>query len=111
LSITPTSAINRLFIEAQALLAEGSGVRRVSSLIQDSTANALEATITGPLTANVAAFARITHEMAAGTTSSTTFNYRAGPPTAATMTFNGEAAARLYGGVANSYMRIMEIFV
>jgi hypothetical protein len=62
-----------------------------------------------PTGANTPAELAIEHEMLAGTTSSTTFRLRAGPESAATITFNGLSAARKFGGVLNSYMRVEEL--
>ena len=51
-----------------------------------------------------------THFMTAGTTSSTTFKVRAGPDTAATITFNGrDGTNRRGGGRYASFITITEI--
>ena len=47
--------------------------------------------------------------MLAATTSSTTFRVRGGGGQAGTTTFNGEASARLFGGVMASFMRVREL--
>jgi len=52
-----------------------------------------------------------THFMTAGTTSETTFRFRAGGHTTAQVTFNGYGAARFYGGVMASSITITEIKV
>jgi hypothetical protein len=50
--------------------------------------------------------------MEAGTTSETTFKVRAGPDTSGTLTINGVAGARKFGGVAGPCsITIMEIGV
>ncbi len=51
----------------------------------------------------------LTHYMAAGTTSATTFKVRGGPNSAGTATFNGVSGGRIYGGVAASTITITEI--
>jgi ribosomal protein L5 len=46
--------------------------------------------------------------MTAGTTSATTFKIRCGPDVGATITLNGSASARKFGGVAASRITIKE---
>jgi hypothetical protein len=110
-AITPTSAINRLHIEALANLATsaaaGTGV--LAAIFQDATANALKATNNTTAGAGYMKEAYLSHSMAAGTTSATTFRLRAGASVANTTTFNGIAGARLLGGALNSFMRVTEV--
>lgn len=110
LAITPSNASNLLKIDIVANVSASAGTYMLGALFQDSTANALACgfgeTISGvgwwvPI--------RFTHYMTAGTTSSTTFKFRAGTDTAATTTFNGRAAGRKYGGVLASSITITEI--
>lgn len=112
LAITPTSASNRLLIMHIGMYTSNTGFAATGvcvALFQDSTANALSATNVTGGSNSVPQSCSLTHEMAAGTTSATTFKIRAGCGTAATTTFNGSAGARLYGGVASSSLVIMEI--
>lgn len=110
-AVTPTSAINSLHIEALANLATsaaaGTGV--LAALFQDATAGALRATNNTTGGAGYMNEAYLSHRMAAGTTSSTTFRLRAGASVANTTTFNGIGGARLLGGVLNSFMRVTEV--
>jgi len=46
--------------------------------------------------------------MTAGTTSATTFKLRAGGAAASTITINGYAGARRYGGVMYSFIEVTE---
>lgn len=109
-AITPTSAINRLHISHFGNYANGTGsVQHVSALFQDATANALAAFSQGSITANVPFSLGFQYEMRAATTSSTTFKIRTGPVSASTITFNGAAAARLYGGTYASTLKIIEV--
>ena len=110
LAITPTNASNKLLITVYAFLSHSAAGSWMSgALFQDSTANALasyasfQQTGTG---ANTIAFA---HYMTAGTTSSTTFKFRAGAQQAGTTTFNGSNSARFFGGTTASSITIMEI--
>lgn len=109
LALTPKSTINRLQITWLLHLANNAASFFVAALFQDTTANALAVgnsyTATGNITVQVAGF----HEMAAGTTSSTTFKIRGGTDLAGTTTLNGHTGARKYGGVLQSYIIVREI--
>lgn len=110
LAITPTSATSKLRIDVVVQLAHSaSGGRILAALFQDSTANALAASTQGFVDASKPLMLSFTHYMTSGTTSSTTFNVRAGSAQAGTTTFNGSAGARLYGGVSSSSITITEI--
>lgn len=107
-TITPTNASNRLRIEAEFSLVMGSGASDAAAAIfQDSTANALAASyIYTPAAYDMQM--RVTHEMAAGTTSATTFKVRAGG-NGTTFYVNGNASARKGGGTNAVRMRVTEI--
>lgn len=107
LAITPKAKPNILEIEAQGIFAGNSNSQLVMALFQDATAGALVATPIRLVSTGSAGMDHILYSMLAATVVSTTFRMRAGG-TAGTITFNGEGAARLMGGVANSYMRITE---
>lgn len=112
LAVTPTSLINLLKLDVQASLTSTVDSSTVSfALFQDSTAGALAA-VAQRIAGSGGIFPQtIMHTMLAGTESATTFKMRAGPSVAATVTFNGTAGGRIFGGVMQSYMRIQEIFV
>lgn len=109
-AITPTSAGNVVYIEheGQYFNSAAGAPRMVAALFQDSTANALAAAAV-IVDNNGARRLSLRHSMLAGTTSATTFKIRAGGTAAGTTTFNGESAARLFGGVYNSLLRVTEI--
>jgi len=108
-AITPTSTTNVLQIESLAHVAFNGGTRYTSALYQDATANALAVTMTFG-TNNSMFPLKLNWDMLAATTSSTTFKIRCGSQTAATVyTFNGEAAAQLYGGVLGSFLSVVEV--
>jgi hypothetical protein len=110
LAITPTNASNKLLITVTAFLSHsGSGSWMIGALFQDSTANALASFTDFQQTATGANCVVFSHYMTAGTTSSTTFKFRAGGQQAGTTTFNGQAAGRLFGGSATSSITITEI--
>ena len=107
LAITPTSATSRLVISVSAYTMPGAVSRVSLALFQDTTANALAATMFytqggGELTDT------LVHNMVSGTTSATTFRVRAGMNLAGTLTFNGYSGSRHFGGVAASSITITE---
>lgn len=107
-TITPTNASNRLRIEAEFSLVMGSGATDAAAAIfQDSNANAL-ATSYVYVPGSYDEQLRVIHEMAAGTTSATTFKVRAGCA-GATLYINGNASVRKGGGTAACRMRVTEI--
>lgn len=108
LSITPKSASNILFIQVTVQAAQSASGQMLAALFQDSTAGALAAAKFTSPAAGVMQLCTFTYKMAAGTTSSTTFKVRLGGITAGTLTFNGQAAARLLGGVIPSSITIKE---
>lgn len=109
-AITPTSATSILEIAVTAHVAHSSSGTSVAvALHQDSVVDALAVggkNIQGAGSHRVITF---THRMVAGTTSATTFKVRIGSSAAGTLTFNGTAGARLYGGVMASSIIIREI--
>ena len=110
-TITPTSATNRIRIEAEASsVTLSTAVTLSGAFFQDSTANAIAAGQWSPPSAGYQGQFRLTHEMAAGTTSATTFKLRMGPASG-TMYVNGSNSARTLGGVNAIRMRATEIKV
>ena len=108
-SITPQSASNRLVIDAELFLsASAANITMIAALFQDSTANSLAGCAQFVETSGGVVKISFRHEMAAGTTSATTFKVRAGAGSAATVTFNGSGGARLLGGINLSSLRITE---
>ena len=110
-AITPKDASNRLVIEVVVYLANNSSTPNniSAALFQDTTADALASTqerMNGANQPNVLTF---THEMAAGTTSSTTFKVRGGFHLSGTTSFNGINAGRVHGGVLASSITIWEV--
>lgn len=107
-AITPTSNVNLLHISARGFYSNSASAGLIQALFQDSTANALAANdSTVPSTQNTTLMTE--HFMQAGTTSATTLKVRTGGQSG-TLTFNGNAGGRYFGGVASSTLRIVEIF-
>ena len=67
---------------------------------QDSSANANAAILHTVVTANDVFTVRLRHYMTAATTTATTFDFRVGNAAGDTITHNGTAAGRIFGGVA-----------
>ena len=110
-AIVPTSTVNRLLLASLLNLSSTSADNRlVMWFIQDAAGNALAASTTIEAASDVFSQASLFHEMAAGTTSSTTITARAGQAGAATIAVNGISAARKYGGNLSSFLEITEVF-
>ncbi len=109
-SITPKSATSTLIIEASLFVSVATSNQVSVALFQDSNVNALAATPNYvSTTASAGDTIILRHRMTSGTTSSTTFNVRAGLSSAGTLTINGVGGARRFGGVAISNITITEI--
>lgn len=110
-SVTPTSAANLLEIEASLQLANNAATGHIgTALFHDAVANALTAMARNFASAsNRWVTGQLKHQMLAGTTSSKTFDCRAGANVAGTTTFNGGAGVRDFGGVNNSFLSVTEI--
>jgi len=105
LAITPKSTTNILVIEVIAWVYHSAATGNMAGAIfQDSTANALAS---GSMVTGGTMMA-IRHRMAAGTTGSTTFRFRAGGQLAGTTTLNGIGGSRFFGGSGASSIVITE---
>lgn len=111
LAITPIATANKLVIQFVGFFSNSIATHIIAALFQDSTANALAVGENYQTTATGGIMIPITHTMAAGTTSSTTFRIRAGGDSASTTTFNGEAGARKFGAITHSSIVIWEVKV
>ena len=110
-AITPKSATNMLVIDTLALVGcDTAGRNIIGAIFQDSTANALAANAEYNDNASgvIPTIVHVRHIMVAGTTSATTFKFRAGPQAAATVTFNGNNSIRLFGATVKSSIVITE---
>jgi hypothetical protein len=108
-SITPSSATSILLVEVTAFMACSISERIASAIFQDATANALGAGVTLCPSTNGSSEHVYSIRLQANTTSSITFRFRAGPASAATVTFNGSAGGRIFGGFMASNLRVTEI--
>jgi hypothetical protein len=110
-TITPTSATNRLVIHAQFFGASDTALATVLALFKGTTTDALAARSHQAGAANALFALDIMHEMEAGTTSPVTFKLRAGNNAGATTYVNGTSAGRRFGGVAACRISVEEIKV
>lgn len=110
LAITPKSTTNTLVIQVVSFYAHSVTTNVIQSLFQDSTANALAVNAQRVPAVNTPLTVVTTYAMTAGTTSATTFKVRAGGTSGdgGTLTFNGTAAARKFGGIGLSSIIITE---
>jgi hypothetical protein len=110
LTITPKSVTNKLLIEVIVPASSAaSGGNLIVALFQDTTADALKAMNNEALTQGESGVVPLTHFMVAGISSPTTFKVRIGSDNAGTVTINGDAGARLFGGVSGLSITITEI--
>ena len=105
-AITPTSASNILVIEHFGLYSDSSSSGPRIALFQDSTVGALAATRHSVNHTNGAKTMNLTHVMAAGTTSSTTFKIRAGG--GGTLTFCGSGGSNEFGTCVKGSLVVWE---
>ena len=109
-TITPKSSTSVLVIDiCVAAYASSTNNNITGALFRDGASDAIAAwdmteTSTG-VSPNGGMFR---HILTAGSTSATTFTFRMGVGTAGTVTFNGRAGSRLYGGVAGSSISVTE---
>jgi len=99
-TIVPLSAANLIDIVARVHITHSAPTAFTVALHVAGNSNALAATNERDMH----------HNVVAGTTVSRTYTIRCGNSGAGTMTFNGNAGARLYGGVMNSSLVVSEFF-
>lgn len=109
-TVTPTSASNRLVIDCTFNGTPATAATVTIALFQDSTANALRAAGSN-FGSGYHQVVSLHHEMAAGTTSATTFKIRAGTNTGGSLAINGTGANRIFGGVNACTLTVREIKV
>ncbi len=108
-TITPKSTTNTLVIQVTAMLANTATSPYIAGAIfQDSTANAIAASVEWAANASDTITFDIITTLTAGTTSATTFKFRAGCNSAGTTTFNGQVGARFFGAITKSAMVVWE---
>ncbi|QTA85718.1 virulence factor Pgp3 [Desulfonema magnum] len=108
-TITPKSADSKLLIDVNAFGSVDGGLNITTALFKDSDPNALAAiSVTAPGN-DYRVPILLSHHMTAGTVSPITFKVRIGESQGYHFTLNGMGCNKLYGGVAASSIRVMEI--
>jgi hypothetical protein len=107
-TITPTKTTNKLRIRALAHCGNSGGTAMTLSIFQDSTANAIVSGSFWITAVNQIGQINIEVEIAAGTTSATTFKVRIGCTNVGTTTFNGAGGNRYLGGTLGSHITVEE---
>jgi len=110
-SITPNSATNRLVIQCNWNGTAAGGGTISIALFQDATTNALACVAGGATGYSPPYSISMLYEMAAGTTSATTFKIRAGANGASTTYMNNWSGGFAWGGTPVSTLQIWEIEV
>jgi hypothetical protein len=110
LAITPVSTTSKLVVDVKVFCAGSPAASNMSvALFKDAAAPAIAATAATQQVAEGLNTITLTHIMVSGSTSATTFKVRIGNDAVGTTTFNGNAGARLFGGVAASSITIQEV--
>tara|TARA_R100000995_G_scaffold61079_1_gene31123 strand:- start:452 stop:1084 length:633 start_codon:yes stop_codon:yes gene_type:complete len=108
-AITRLSASSRLRIRAHCPFSVNGSMAVILALFQDTTANALAAVSTSTGDDDEMNHMTLEHEMASGSTGSTTFKLRIGPVSSANVRTNGISTGRLLGGVMKTTLTVEEI--
>lgn len=108
LSIIPKSITNTLIIDIIAMLANSTVQILSGALFQDSNVSAIAAGQTTAYLTSAPNMFILRYTMAAGTVSSTTFNFRAGTQGTGTLTFNGLSGGRIFGTTPKSSITVWE---
>jgi hypothetical protein len=110
-AITPKSPVNLLRASHSGFYSSSTSDYLVAGIFRDSGANALAVTAGMAGNSDWVAPLQVGHYVLAGAAVSTTFKVRAGRRTAGTVTFNGRAGSRNYGGAISSSLAVEEIMV
>lgn len=105
LAITPKSATNILLVEVKAMLSSGAASRNLNGALFNTDLHATEALTAGTEwedTLNNPHTVTLTYYVVAGTTSATTFRFRAGCGAAATIAFCGTTGVVFGTAIASS---------
>jgi hypothetical protein len=106
-AISPIFATSVLEIRAQALVNSEGGDNLIGALFRDSTCIAAGAVSIN--TSDETDFIELAARERADVTSSLSYTVRLGSQGGATVYLNGRNAARLFGGVANSFLEVREL--
>jgi hypothetical protein len=107
-AITPANASNTLEITANVMLTSSVSAHVSMALFVDSTTDAIAAITQAVGNTSFVESVTLRFRVAAGSTTARTYRLRVGPNSAATVTINGQAGTRIFGGVAISSLTITE---
>lgn len=108
LAITPANASSLLEIDISIALNASTVDWMIAALFRDATASAVAVSAQYLTTGTGGCFLSFKYTVSASSVSATTFKVRAGKATAGTTSFNGNAGARIFGGVSASSITIKE---
>lgn len=109
-SITPKYATSTLYVEATINCATNTaGSASVAAVFQNAAVNALGAAFFNSAGVDYGHQVTVRFKVTAKTTATRTFRVRVGPNSAVTLTYNGNAASRRFGGVSTSSLKITEV--
>lgn len=108
-AITASSASNFFEISGSVMASPNGSSSVTVCIYQDSTSAAIKAMGGTFIAAGEVGVIPIYHKMTTGTTSATTFKIWVGQKDSGTLTVNGVGGARIYGGIAGSYINVKEI--
>jgi hypothetical protein len=110
ITFTPSSRQNIIRIRGIAQLACATTDSMVMALHTTANSSAVSASKVGVLSANEMRPYALDYQAVIGSTISQTFTLRVGATTTANVMLNGQAGARILGGVANSFIEAEEVF-
>jgi hypothetical protein len=108
LAYTPKNAASILFVDVFLYASNSIAGWINAALFQDATVNALAGGANFQPTATALTLVAFRHQLVAGSISPTTFQVRAGPQTAGTITLNGQSGVASMGGVMASSITVTE---
>jgi hypothetical protein len=108
-TITPSNASSVLEIESLLFFSPSGASNINTALFVDTTANAIAAISSYVSSGGFDVTTLLKHYVSAGSTSARTYKIRSGMGGAGTLTLNGQSGARIFGGVAASYLSVREI--
>ena len=106
--ITPTDITNLLIIRVVAYMTNSTTGTMIASIFKDAITDSLASTGLQKFTGGAPAQVVLQHEIIAGTLLAQTFRFKVGV-TSGTLTFNGRTSIRDFGGVANSFIEVVEV--
>ena len=108
-SITPTSATNKLIVDAVIHVSFAAAAQAIASLFRDSGTDAIKVAWEYQGGGGEVSTLSIHYEVVAGSTSPTTFKVRCGDTAASNFYFNSNTTANRFNSLLTSYIKVTEI--